>query len=281
MISAAPTRPLSSVSGGLPRYGTGYGTGYGPTYGAGHGTGFGPGWVQTVSAGPGMAARGLARAGAGRWLVMGCILALLLVTVFGGGLAAANRLGLTFSPGSQPTLPLGAPTNTTIPGAVSSATTDAPTATNGGGPAPTSTATGVPSPNATPTSTARPTPTHTATPVPLLSPQAFTNWTKSSTRSGCKWSGQQEIDNPSQGKPLGWHWQAVSPPQPSSFRWWIGSGSAASGLPFVTSQGAGVNNMLYVSFNTSVTCSNTQPVYSVTMFDSINRTYTFTMQPSL
>jgi len=83
---------------------------------------------------------------------------------------------------------------------------------------------------------------------------------------------------------LDWHWQGVSPSQPASFTWWLGSAAPQVGLPFYVGQSPGAQQKLTVSLTTSLSggrCPSSGPIkYTVTMFDSKNRTYTFAMQPS-
>ncbi len=183
----------------------------------------------------------------GRWLLIGGVLTLLAVTVCGGGgLAAASKLGLDLLRTTKPT------------------------------------ATATLSPTETPEPTMTPTvePTATDVPIPLLTVGGFTNWSKFTSGGQCHWTGQQQVTNPSGGQTLDWHWQAVTSPVPSSFKWWLGSASQQSGLPFAQEQAAGASNTLHVTFNISGGCPSVGPKYTVTMFDSMNRTYTFTMQPS-
>ncbi len=190
--------------------------------------------------------------------LMSGILGLLLLSVCGGGsLFAANRLGLTFPNGDPssdaPTTIVVAPTATIVP-------------TN--------------TPVILPTAT-RPAPT--PTPVPKLVAGQFTIWAKHGSGGSCRWTAQQEVDNPASGETLGWQWQTVTPTLSSqaSFRWGLNTGSSTpnSGMPISPSQAAGAPVILFVSFIPASGCSSPGTSYTVTMVDSQHRTYTFTMQP--
>ncbi len=193
------------------------------------------------------------RAAQSRWVLVGGILALLAVTVCGGGsLAAASRLGLVFSGGSTPTA--------------------APTATL----APTET----PEPTETPTVE----PTATDVPIPMLTNGQFT-WSfrvgSVGGHSVCQWTGEQQVTNPSGGQMLDWHWQAIEP-GPSNFKWGLGSSASNSGLPIDSGQAPGGQQKLSVFLTTPNNfCPSSGPKYTVQMLDSLNRSYTFTMQPSM
>jgi serine/threonine protein kinase len=191
----------------------------------------------------------------GRWLLVGGILALLAVTACGGGsLAAASKLGLILSSSATPTVDA---TATLIP-------TDTPE----------------------PTETATIEPTVTPVPIPLLTNGPFT-WPSPSVGSVgghtvCKWTGQQQVTNPSGGQTLTWHWQAIEP-GPNNFKWGLGSSASNLGLPIDNGQSPGAQQKLSVFLTTSLSgglCPSSGPKYTVTMFDSLNRSYTFTMQPS-
>jgi len=190
------------------------------------------------------------RAQRGRFVLIGGVLTLLAVTICGGGGLAASKLGLNLLSTAKPTATL------------------APTAT--------------PEPTMTPTIE----PTATAVPIPVLTNGQVT-WASPSvgTVNGhtvCKWTGQQQVTNPSEGQTLDWHWQAIAP-GPDNFKWGLGSSASNSGLPVNNGQSPGAQQKLTVSLTTSVAsggrCPSSGPKYTVTMFDSLNRTYTFTMQP--
>jgi serine/threonine-protein kinase len=191
------------------------------------------------------------RATRSRWPLVAGMVALLAVTVCGGGSLAASRLGWAIARGTaQPTV--------------------APTATL--------------EPTETPEPTETLVPTETAVSVPMLANGKF-NWSGTSGfNHTCKWVGQQQISNPGEGQVLGWHWQAISPSPGSvsfgnTFKWGFSSQVPNVGLPYDQSQNAGASTTLYVTFTTSGNCPSGSPKYSVQMFDSLNRSYTFTMAP--
>jgi hypothetical protein len=100
----------------------------------------------------------------------------------------------------------------------------------------------------------------------------------------CQWTGKQEISNLGGEQALGWHWQAISPVNPTPslnmayFKWGFSSSPGNTGLPYTNSQAAGVSATLYLTFRTS--CPSGNPKYTVQMYDSLNRSYSFPMDPS-
>ena len=250
--SAAPPAMLD----GLPRYGEPGATGFGASSQPSGRMPTGVTWVDVPEPIKQALMRRAKLAPVQVGLMSG-ILGLLLLSVCGGSaLFAANSLGLTFTSG-DPSSRGGASTIAL-----------APTATA----APTNTV-------AVPTATqARPTPS--PTPVPRLVVGQFTNWKKGNT---CRWTAQQEVDNPAKGETLGWQWQTVTPSLSSqvTFRWALNNGGSStpnSGMPLSPSQAAGAPVILYVSLTSQSDCSSPGTAYTVTMVDSQNRTYTFIMQ---
>lgn len=205
-------------------------------------------WVPLASGALGLPARGLIGAQRVRLAVWSGIVALLLLSVCGGGsLVAANRLGLSFPLGGDPIA-----ATTTVGAGPTVTVAVLPTATE-----------------ALPTVTATP-PKPTATPVPQLSvSQLQLAKTTSNHQTVCR--GPQYITNNSR-RTLSWNWQNATLPGIEGFRWgftsppqntsWPPSGAIAAGQPVT----------LYVQM------SCTGQSYQVQMTDSLGRTYTFTMQ---
>jgi serine/threonine protein kinase len=129
-------------------------------------------------------------------------------------------------------------------------------------------------PTATPEPTMTPVPTATATPTLRLLVGQFT-WAQSGS-STC--IGHAQITNPGGNRTMGWHWEVPITPQPPFFRWGFANPPTGSGnLPVHDALPSGQADTLYISVRQS--CSINQTTYSVTMKDTLSRTYTITFTP--
>ncbi|HEY7020770.1 MAG TPA: serine/threonine-protein kinase [Ktedonobacterales bacterium] len=130
-----------------------------------------------------------------------------------------------------------------------------------------------PMPTATPSPTPQPTATATLRPTVRLTLGAFT-WKPYNGTSSCIFIGQSQVTNPAGNRTLGWHWDNITPQNPPSFRWgFTDKPSGVGNLPVKDALEAGQSVTLYIQANK---CNAPGHVYTVTMLDSVPRTYTFT-----
>jgi len=219
-----------------------------------------------------------------RWLAAVGVVALLAITLVGGGsLLVMNSLGLAARSG-QPASPSGVPaggvpeaTVTAISAALATAIaqhTPGAAATATAVTATAATATAAAYPTATPQSTAAPTPAPTPTPMPTPNsalPLSFSPANLGIVSHGKMCAGQQFITNTG-NQTVSWQWQSISPNLGVTLKWEVNS-SLSNTWPPQPPQDSGLGSGGSETLDLSMSC--TQQSYTVTVQDSLGNTYQF------